>query len=201
MKKENLRMSNINSRSVGLFLATIMLTSMVIVSYSQNDSKVVNRALCPRYSIINDEIAFKIDSIYLSMDSIWPICLQGYMYYPLNEDEVYNDNKLYYYLEAVKQYHSCEPLTEAVVTDKKGFPFLKINEEEILSGCFKCEDDSVWVEYYYDQNDIWFNGKCGLSEDADSVIAWHEFLFTLPKNIDSTWLYKRINRVSAPYGK
>lgn len=195
MKKENLKMKNIKSRSIGLFLAAIMLTSIITISYSQNEGKVVNRTLCPRYSIINDEIAYKIDSIYTSMDSIWPICLQGYMYYKLNEDEVYNDNKLYYYLEAVKQYHSCEPLTEAVVTDKTGHPFLSIYKAEIQSGCFKCEDDSVWVEYYYDQNDIWFNGKCGLSEDGDSVIARYDFSFTLPNDVDSVWLSKRMHRV------
>ena len=195
MKKENLRMSNINSRSVGLFLATIMLTSIITISYSQNEGKVVNRTLCPRYSIINDEIAFKIDSIYTSMDSIWPICLQGYMYYPLNEDEVYNDNKLYYYLEAVKQFHSCKPLTEAVVTDKNGFPFLILENAEIQSGCFKYEGDSVWVDYYYDQKDIWSDGRCSIVEDGDSVIAWHEFLFTLPNDVDSVWLSKRMHRV------
>ena len=195
MKKENLRMSNINSRSVGLFLATIMLTSIITISYSQNEGKVVNRTLCPRYSIINDEIAYKIDSIYLSMDSIWPICLQGYMYYLLNEDEVYNDNKLYYYLEAVKQFHSCKPLTEAVVTDKNGFPFLILENAEIQSGCFKYEGDSVWVDYYYDQKDIWSDGRCSIVEDGDSVIAWHEFLFTLPNDVDSVWLSKRMHRV------
>ena len=195
MKKENLRMSNINSRSVGLFLATIMLTSIITISYSQNEGKVVNRTLCPRYSIINDEIAYKIDSLYLSMDSIWPICLQGYMYYPLNEDEVYNDNKLYYYLEAVKQFHSCKPLTEAVVTDKNGFPFLILENAEIQSGCFKYEGDSVWVDYYYDQKDIWSDGRCSIVEDGDSVIAWHEFLFTLPNDVDSVWLSKRMHRV------
>ena len=195
MKKENLRMSNINSRSVGLFLATIMLTSIITISYSQNEGKVVNRTLCPRYSIINDEIAYKIDSIYLSMDSIWPICLQGYMYYLLNEDEVYNDNKLYYYLEAVKQFHSCKPLTEAVVTDKNGFPFLILENAESQSGCFKYEGDSVWVDYYYDQKDIWSDGRCSIVEDGDSVIAWHEFLFTLPNDVDSVWLSKRMHRV------
>lgn len=176
---------NIKSHSIGLFLAAIMLTFIITASYSQNDGKVVNRTLCPRYSIINDEIAFKIDSIYTSMDSIWPICLQGYMYYDLDEGEVYNDNKLYYYFEAAKQFYLCEPLTEAVVTDKNGFPFLILENAEIQSGCFKYEGDSVWVEYE----------DCPIEEDGGSVIAWHEFSFTLPNDVDSVWLSKRMHRV------
>jgi len=189
-------MKNIKLRSIGLLLATITFAFTITAGYSQNNGKIVNRTLCPRYSIVNDEIAHKIDSVYSSMDSIGAICLQGYMYYKLKEDEVYNDNKLFYYLEAVRQYHSCTPLTEAVVTDRMGFPFLSISEEEIKSGCFKCEGDSVWVEYYYDQDDIWGpNGDCGIAEDGDSVIAWHGFSFMLPQEVDSAWLSRCIMRV------
>lgn len=189
-------MKNIKSRRIRLLLATITFAFMITAGYSQNSGKVVNRTLCPRYSILNEEIAYKMDSVYSLMDSMSPICLQGYMYYKLKENEVYNDNKLFYYLEAVKQYHSCTPLTCAVVTDKNGFPFLCIDEEEIQSGCFKCEGDSVWVEYYYDQDDIWGpNGTCGIADDGDSVIAWHVFSFLIPQEVDSAWLSKRIIKV------
>lgn len=196
MKRETSMIKNIKLRRIGLLLATILLTSMLTAGYSQNRGEVVNRTLCPRYSIVNDEIAYKMDSVYSLMDSMGSVCLQGYMYYKFNETEVYNNNKLYYYLEVVKQYHSCEPLTKAVVSNKKGFPFLLLEEEEVKSGCFKYEGDSVWVEYYYNQLDIQPDGSCNITtEDADSVIAWHQFPFSLWQDIDSLWLNKDLRRI------
>ena len=81
MKRETSMIKNIKLRRIGLLLATILLTSMLTAGYSQNRGEVVNRTLCPRYSIVNDEIAYKMDSVYSLMDSMGSVCLQGYMYY------------------------------------------------------------------------------------------------------------------------
>lgn len=200
-------MRSIKSHSKGSYLATILLFLMTTFIHSENSGKIVERALCPRYMIINEEIAMKMDSIYSLAASMESVCLQGYMYYPLSyplcEPEAYNDNKLYYYVEVVKQYHSCEPPT-AVVTNRKDFPFLIIEKEEIASGFFSFEGDSVWVDYYHSQEDIGMNGRCVICcEDADSVIARHKFSFLLPEDVDSAWLKRcfhciRKYKVGAP---
>lgn len=92
----------------------------------------------------------------------------------------------------------------AVVTNKENFPFFQIGEEEIASGFFCFAGDSVWVEYYHDQEDMGLDGRCVICcEDADSVIAWHEFSFLLSENVDYAWLKRcfhciRKYKVGAP---
>lgn len=70
-------MMSIKPHSKRLCIATIFLLSMISISnYSQKSGKVVERALCPRYMIVNDEIARKMDSVYSLVASKESVCLQ-----------------------------------------------------------------------------------------------------------------------------
>lgn len=191
MKMEKFVMCPIKTKEMKQmrFLLTIFFLWFISRScYSQNVTK--DGYWCPKYQIVIDEIALKIDSICnTQIASSEPFELQGYMYYNVYNNEIFNDNKFYYYIEAINPYYSCI-LADGVVTNNHGIPLLFIDEDEIQSGFFKEEDDSIWIDLYNPY-------VCADQpvEDGDSIIKTYNFSFILPMNVDSVWLKKNIFRV------
>ena len=169
------------------FLFMYFLLFSVIGVHSQY-RKIYQRGLSPIYMIIHDEVASKINFIHSLNESL---ILNGYMYYTLEEDETFTWEQFKYYIEVWQDFYGCQA-PDGVVTDKNGIPFLCIDKEEIESGFFKATGDSVWIEYYHNEDDLYPNGDCIPHEDIGPIIKTYDFSFILPQDIDSTWVMKNM---------